>query len=71
MEPQPLGLEYALEHGNVDEGQLDNERGGDSCEQHLILGNTASQSTVLDSRCEVQEDEACESLKRVSIWIQY
>lgn len=59
-------MEDGLEEGNIDEGELDEERGRDGEEEHFVdvaLEEGYVESSVLECGSEIEEDERCEGLK--------
>lgn len=61
---QRLRLEDRLHRREVDQHQLHQERYRHRREEHPVLRESAVESTVLQRRCEIQENETGEGLKR-------
>ena len=64
---QRLRLEHRLQERDVDQGELNDERGGDGEEKHLVdvsLEEGHVQAAVLKCGSEIEEDERREGLPK-------
>ena len=56
-------LEDRLHQGDVDQTQLHDERDRDGRDEHLVLGDSATETAVLNGGDQIEEDETCERLR--------
>ena len=63
VEVQRFCLKDRLQWREIDEEKLRDEGDSDSRAQHSVLGETAREASILDSRHEIEKDEGCESLR--------
>lgn len=64
-EAERLRLEHRLHERQVDEPELDEERGRDCCDKHFVLRQPTAKPTILDRCGKIKEDEASERLRQV------
>ena len=58
-----LRLKNGLHKGDIDEGELRQERDCDGDQQHPVLSDPAADPAVLNRRNEIEENEAGERLR--------
>lgn len=64
-EAESLGLEHGLHERQVDEPELHEKRGRDSCDEHSVLRQPTAKTAILDRCGQIKEDETSEGLKFV------